>query len=48
MPKIIGKHVETEIELKMNKQGGQIGDRSTGQVIEITNKTGGTVGAMFL
>lgn len=48
MPKIIEKHMETEVEIKMNKEGGQVGDRSTREVIEITNKTGGTVGLMFL
>lgn len=40
--------METEVEIKMNKEGGQVGDMSTREVIEITNKTGGTVGLMFL
>lgn len=42
------KIMEAEVEIKMNTEGGQVGDRSTGEVTEITKKTGGIGGAMFL
>lgn len=32
----------------MNKEGGKVGDRSIGEVIEITNKKGGMEGEIFL
>lgn len=39
--------MEVEGKIKMNKEGGEVGDRST-EVVEITNKGAGTAGAMFL
>lgn len=41
MPKIMWTHMGAEVEMKMNVEGGQAGDRSTGEVIVITKKTGG-------
>ena len=48
MSEIPEKHMEVEVEIKMNKEGGKGGDGSRGDVIEITNEREGTVGAAFL